>query len=134
MMADKENTQNPQAVSSGFERVEDFYTDYANNVYLEGSVWDLKLIFGQLDQSSGSAITEQRAAITIPWRQAKILNYLLSIHIRAHELDTGLPIEIPKSAIPPEPTAGPEEPAYLEELYAYMRQLRKETFGQDLKP
>jgi hypothetical protein len=129
----KDKKQDSQAPPSGFVRVEDFYTDYANNIFLEGSVWDLKLIFGQLDQSTSPAMTEQRAAITIPWRQAKILNYLLSVHIRAHELDTGLPISVPKGVIPPEPTPGAGEPAYVEKLYEYIRRLRQETFGEDLK-
>ena len=132
-MTDKEAKRNSQAPPSGFERVEDFYTDYANNVYLEGSVCDLKLIFGQLDQSTSPVTTEQRAAITIPWRQAKILNYLLSIHIRAHELDTGSSITIPKSIIPPEPTPSAEEAAYVGKLYEYIRRLRQEMFGEDLK-
>ncbi len=130
-MADKETKQNSQAPPSGFERVEDFYTDYANNVYLEGSVWDLKLIFGQLDQSTNPVITEQRAAITIPWRQAKILNYLLSIHIRAHELDNSR-ITIPQSIVPPDPVST-DESISMEPLYEYMRKLRIEMFGEDLK-
>ena len=130
-MADKETKQNSQAPPSGFERIEDFYTDYANNVYLEGSVWDLKLIFGQLDQSTNPVITEQRAAITIPWRQAKILNYLLNIHIRAHEMDNGR-ITIPQSIVPPEPVSTDESDA-MKPLYEYMQKLRIEVFGEDLK-
>lgn len=127
-MTDKETKETP-----GFERVEDFYTDYANNVYLESSAWDLKLIFGQLDQSTNPVTTEQRAAITIPWSQAKILNYFLGIHIRAHEMDTGARITIPKNVIPPEPTRGADEPANLDDLYAFMRRLRQEMFAGDLK-
>jgi|SRR6516162_832534 hypothetical protein len=133
-MADKQTKETSQTPPAGFERVEDFYTDYANNVFLESSLWDLKLVFGQLDQNTNPPTTEQRAAITIPWRQAKILNYLLSVHIRAHELDAGSRITIPKAIIPPEPTPGGDEPGYVGELYDYMRKLRQETFGEDLKP
>ena len=133
-MTDKQTKESPPPASTGgFERIEEFYTDYANNVFLESSAWDLKLIFGQLDQSTTPPITEQRAAITIPWRQAKILNYLLTIHIRAQELDSGTRIAIPKGIIPPEPTPAGDEPAYVGELYDYMRKLRQEMFGEDLK-
>lgn len=130
-MADKDAKEVSQVPPPGFERVEDFYVDYANNVYLESSAWDLKMIFGQLDQGVTPVTTEQRAAITIPWAQAVILNYLLSVHIRAHELDGGK-IQIPQGVIPPEPpTEGPPEIAA---LYAYMRKLHKETFYPDTQP
>ena len=86
---------------SGFQRVENFYTDYANNVYLESSVWDLKFIFGQLDQSVSPIVTEQRSAITIPWIQAKILNFLLTAHIMGYEMANGK-IIVPSAVVPPE--------------------------------
>ena len=83
---------------------EDFSTDYANNVQFEPSVWDLKLIFGQLDQRPGKAIVDYHTAITIPWIQAKILSYYLQLNIAAYEHTNGR-ISVPASVIPriPEP-------------------------------
>jgi len=62
----------------------DFTARYANNVYLESSAWDLKLVLGQLDQSSGETIV-QHTAVTMPWPQVKMLAYLLQVHIAMHE-------------------------------------------------
>jgi hypothetical protein len=51
-----------------FQRVDDFNSYYANNIanniQLEWSQFDLKLIFGQLDQSAGKVRVEQHSAVT----------------------------------------------------------------------
>lgn len=78
----------------------DFYEDYANNVYLESSVWDMKLIFGQLDQRTVPPKVEQRSAVTLPWSQAKIFAYLLCAHIAGYEMLNGT-INIPPAVMPP---------------------------------
>lgn len=130
-MAENEAKETPQQ-PSGFRHSEDFYDDYANHVYLESSVWDLKLIFGQLDQSTTPITTEQHTAITIPWTQAKILTYLLAVHILGYELANGT-IAIPDSIMPPElppPTeeqknADPNLPKFFDE----MRKLREQILG-----
>jgi len=72
------------ASQSQFERDEDFLPVYANNVLFEPSVWDLKMIFGQLDQSEGKAVVEQHTAVTIPWAQAKVLSYYLQVNLTAY--------------------------------------------------
>ena len=41
----------------------DFATIYANNFQFEPSVWDLKIVFGQLDQQIGAIV--QRLAQTV---------------------------------------------------------------------
>ena len=126
---DKKESSQPQ---EGFQRVENFYTDYANNVYLESSVWDLKIIFGQLDQSVSPPVTEQRSAITIPWIQAKILNYLLAGHIMGHETVTGK-IVVPSAVVPPELSPPTEEAKKadpnLQKFYDEMKKLREQFFG-----
>jgi hypothetical protein len=47
-----------------FQRVDDFNSYYANNIQFEWSQFDLKLIFGQLDQSAGKVRVEQHSAVT----------------------------------------------------------------------
>jgi hypothetical protein len=89
------------APQSSFQRVDDFYTDYANNVFLEASYWDLKFIFGQLDQSVSPPVTEQRAAISVPWAQVKILSYFLRAHVMAYEAANGK-INVAESVMPPQ--------------------------------
>ncbi len=129
-MGDK--TETPQQ-PSGYQRAaEDFYFDYANNVFLESSVWDLKLIFGQLDQSINPPTVEQRAAITIPWTQAKILNFLLAAHIIGFELANGK-IIIPDAIIPPELPPPTEEmkkaDPNIRAMYEGVQKLREQFFG-----
>jgi|ERR1035441_7450252 hypothetical protein len=88
--------------SLGFTRDEDFESLYATNVNFEPSVWDLKLIFGQLDQSSGRAVVKQHTAISVPWIQVKLMAYYLEAQLAIHDIDFGAVI-VPPSLIPPSP-------------------------------
>jgi|SRR5712664_1332709 len=83
-----------------YEPADEFYEAYANNSYFEASAWDLKLIFGQLDQSGGNVKVVQHTAITLPWTQVKLLSYWLRGQVEAHELTNGK-IHMPSSIIPP---------------------------------
>jgi hypothetical protein len=82
----------PQAVPSSvlqLKRSDEFESLYANNVRFESSLWDLKLIFGQLDQSTGSEVVELHTAITLPWAAAKIGLYYLRLHVALYEMENG---------------------------------------------
>ena len=87
---------------------EDFSSAYANQVRFEASAWDLKIVFGQLDQSSGTAAVEWHTAITVPWVQAKIGVYTLQSHVAAYEGFYGK-IPIPFDVVPPPPTKPSKE-------------------------
>jgi hypothetical protein len=89
------------------QRNEDFTTLYANNVLFEPSVWDLKLIFGELDQSTVPNVIAQHTAVSISWLQAKLMSYFLQGQIAAYEADNGT-IRVPPAVIPPRPN--PEMP------------------------
>jgi hypothetical protein len=131
-MAENDAKGTPQVEGGGYRRADEFYFDYANNIFLEGSVWDLKLVFGQLDQSTNPITTEQRSAVTIPWMQAKILNYLLSLHVLGYEMANGK-IIVPDSVIPPEAPPPTEEAKKadpnLVKFYEKMNELREQFFG-----
>lgn len=131
-MTDKGKKESSEATDS-YQRIEEFYSDYANNIYLESSFWDLKLVFGQLDQSTSPVTTEQRAAVTIPWTQAKIFNYLLTVHLLAHEIANGA-IVIPKSVVPPEMPPPTEEQKKadpgIQKFWEQMMRIREQFFGQ----
>ncbi len=81
-------------------------TDYANNIFLEPSVWDLKLIFGEF--SGRTNAVDWHTSITIPWAQAKLLMFYLGMNIAIRELNQGGPIQLPATMVPSEPPA-PEE-------------------------
>jgi hypothetical protein len=82
-MADDSTNQQPGAMQS--TRSSDFSSIYANNVFFEASAWDLKIIFGELDQSSGTASIQQRAAVTVPWPQAKLMSFWLRVQVELAE-------------------------------------------------
>lgn len=106
-MAEEANTREPQQ-PPGFTRTDDFVSEYANNFQFEQSVFDLKLIFGQLDQSKGPAVVEQHTSVTIPWISAKLLLYYLQLNIAGYELQNGK-IKIPPELLPPSVGPLPEE-------------------------
>lgn len=109
---------------------DDIYREvYANNVYFEQSGWDLKLIFGQLDQREGKVIIRQHTSITLPWPQVKLLAYWLRGYIEVFEDENGK-IRIPRSAMPADVPPPTEEAKRsipnAEKIYALFQRLRKE--------
>lgn len=109
---------------------DDVYREvYANNVYLEPSAWDLKAIFGQLDQRQGKVTIRQHTAVTVPWTQAKILMFWLRGYLEFHEKTQGKVI-IPPNGIPPEVTPPSEEQKKsdpsVEIAYEIFKRLRNE--------
>ena len=117
--------------SSGliYESAEDFSESYANNVYFESSAWDLKLIFGQLDQGEGKVKIVQHTAVTLPWTQVKLLSYWIKGHLQAHEMANGK-VQIPPSIFPPELPPPTEKlkksDPNVEAIYALFNRLRNE--------
>jgi hypothetical protein len=104
---------------------------YANNVSFEPSLWDLKLIFGQLDQHGETPSVDWHTAATIPWLCAKIVSYYLQMNIAGYEAGNGK-IRIPAEAIPPPidpPSGDSEDEAAAIKFYEFAKKLHKDTFG-----
>jgi hypothetical protein len=80
-------------------RKDDFVSKYANNVQLELSVWDLKFIFGELQQHTGQEVVEQHTSITLPWAQVKLLSLYIQLNLIFHEKTNGR-ISIPRHLLP----------------------------------
>jgi len=119
----------PDKSSATFEFADEFYEAYANSILYESSSWDLKLIFGQLDQTEGAVKVVQHSAITLPRTQVKLMVYWLRGQIEAHELMNGK-IHIPPPVIPPPPPPLTEEikksDQNAEAVYAIFHRLHKE--------
>jgi hypothetical protein len=119
------NKKQPQFLRRG----EDFESLYANNVYFQPSEWDLKLTFGELDNDKDNNVfVNQHTSISIPWLQAKIMNYFLTLQLGVYEMGHGR-IQIPPAVMPPEP----EPPSGLLEndpaakrIYEYVKKMRQE--------
>lgn len=82
-----------------FERTEDFIPLYANNVQFEQSAFDLKIIFGELNQSQSKVRVEQHSSVTISWAQAKLMAYYLQLNIAGYETQMGK-IKIREDLVP----------------------------------
>ena len=86
-----------------FKHDEDFVSLYANNVRFEPSVWDLKILFGTLDQSTPGEITvEQHTAMTLAWPELKLMAYFLLVYVVGHQAENGN-IALPSRVLPPRP-------------------------------
>jgi len=109
------------------ERSEDFESLYANNVQFENSVWDLKLIFGQLDQ--GKSCVEQHTAIAMSWIHAKIAAYYFLVNLIFHQAYEG-PINVPARVVPPRPDpSAPEVEVAVKPTIEYLAWVHDQFFG-----
>jgi hypothetical protein len=109
----------------------DFESVYANNAYFESSVWDLKIIFGQLEQHTGKTLVDWHTAVTIPWLQAKIWSYYLRLNVAIHEATSG-PLTIPARVLPPPPeppSADLPEDSAEQRTYRMAKKWYDEIFG-----
>jgi hypothetical protein len=98
-MTDAQATTTPP---TQFERTEHFIASYANSIIFEPSGWDLKLIFGQLDQVSSTTLVKQHLAVTIPWPQAKLALFWLRLQVEVAEIQARAKIPIRQDLLPPE--------------------------------
>src|SRR5712692_7318013 len=91
-----------QAIKRGlpFELAEDFRSRYANNVFYETSVFDIKLDFGEVMQLPGQdPYIEQHTSITLSWLEAKLAVLFLAVNVATQEKRFGT-IPIPEGLIP----------------------------------
>lgn len=130
-MSDQEQVTTEDSDRLRFQRANDFVEKYANNVRFESSVWDLKLLFGLLDQSGTSATAHQHTAVTVPWPQAKLMLYFLYVNVLFHEMTHGR-IRIPDTVMP-EPIGqffeGWQEDPKLKPVVEYLEQMRTRFLG-----
>jgi hypothetical protein len=69
---------------------EEFESLYSNNVLFESSVWDLRMVFGQLKGGrDGAPEIEQHTSVAMPWQVAKIACIYLALNIIGFEETNG---------------------------------------------
>ncbi|MGO9262583.1 MAG: DUF3467 domain-containing protein [Bryobacteraceae bacterium] len=86
--------QETQPVADEIIRSDRFVSAYANNVKFELSIWDVKILFGEVLKYGSPSVVQQHAVMTVPWLQAKAMALFLSINVASHEEIDG-PIRIP---------------------------------------
>ncbi len=127
--------EKPAVPQATFELADEVYEAYANNVYYESGAWDLKLIFGQLDQRDGKIKVIQHSAITLPWPLVKIMTYWLRGQVEAHEAMNGkirIPPAVIPQALPPLTEENKKSDVNAETIYKIFNRLREE-FVSSLK-
>jgi hypothetical protein len=113
------------------ERLEDFVSYYANNATVEASIWDLRILFGQLDQAASRVF--QEFSVTVPWNLAKLLHFHLQVQIAAYEIQHGkiqVAAEIMPPSFPPPPEELRQHPAFskiFEEINRIQQEFVKEN-------
>jgi len=84
-----------------FQQSADFASSYANNVFFSTSIFDIKMIFGDIIQYPNvQAFVEQHTAVTLSWREAKIAALFLAMNVTMHENQFGT-LDIPDGILPP---------------------------------
>lgn len=111
-------------------RAPEFINRYANHVVLQASIWDVKILFGQLDQNVGKNSVVQDTAVTLPWTQVKIFSYLLQQQLIAHEMQFGR-IVVPQGIVPP-PGDMPEGAKEKIPVLAKIEDAMKSLYGEFL--
>jgi hypothetical protein len=92
-----------------FKQSEDFASSYANNVFYATSVFDVRMVFGELVQFPNEPpYVEQHTAVTLSWREAKIAALFLVMNVAMHEKKFGA-LDIPDGILPPDFQLTPEE-------------------------
>lgn len=83
-----------------FERSDKFTTTYANNVFFATSIFDIRMVFGEVVQFPNVLpFVEQHTAVTL-WREAKIAAIFLTMNVAMHENQFGV-LDIPEGILPP---------------------------------
>lgn len=73
---------------------------YANNVFFDTSVFDLKVLFGELRRDHNGWFVAQHTSVTLGWTEAKIAALFLALNVMMHE-DANGTILLPEGARPP---------------------------------
>jgi hypothetical protein len=127
---DEQTPDNTKSTAGAvFKREDEFASLYANNVSYQPSVWDLKMLFGELDQSETPNLVRQHTAMTIPWLQVKLCAYYLLLHIIVNQTVNGN-IGVPPAVLPPRPD--PDDPAIEEsgkKTVRYLAWVHDQFFG-----
>jgi hypothetical protein len=126
-------TQFARALSEAIkQQPQDITHIYANSSFFEVSGWDLKIFFGQLDQRPIKNEVDWHTAITVPWTQARVLEYYLRANVVFYEKKFG-PINMPAQLTPPAPIEPTKEQIESDpqaiELWKTYKNIHEEMFG-----
>jgi hypothetical protein len=85
------------------------------------------MLFGEVDNDDDGMFIEQHTSISIPWLQAKLMHYFLSLQLGYYEMNHGK-IAIPPSVEPPE-AIPPDDTEASKWLHEFIRSKRAELLA-----
>lgn len=119
----------PAPPASRTVRDADFRSVYANNVQVETSSLDIRLVFGQFDQQLGPSGILQKASVTVSWQEAKALANLILSNLAFYEAMNGR-VRMPRGMTPTPPTF--DEPnEILQQVQRQIAKVHAVIFGED---
>jgi hypothetical protein len=122
-------TKPPEQPQLEATRSEEFENLWANNVLFESTLWDLRLIFGQVDLAAKQIV--QHTAVNIPWPQVKIAAYFMLVNVVIQQSLNGN-VFIPGYIVPPRPDpADPANAAYDKQMIKYLGWIHDQFFGSN---
>src|SRR5687767_12192888 len=80
-------------------KARDFTERYANNVRFENNIWDMRLLFGNLDQTEGRNTVTHHTTMSLSWPQAKLMLFYFYANLAFQERWQGK-INVPETMIP----------------------------------
>ena len=110
-----------------FVRAEGFVSVYANHSRFIQSVFDLKVLFGEINEpelSGGKPNIEIHTAVTMSWIEAKTMAVFLALNIALYEQKNGV-IAIPGAVLPQDLEHLQGKPLTVEEILKEIRKIRE---------
>ena len=109
---------------------EETNTEYANNTFFEGTVWDLKILFGEWSARANEVTWH--TSMTVPWAQAKLMAFYLAVNVAAHEIEHDTKVKIPVGMLPPEVPPATDQDTPMTKALRQMFREQREKFLSSL--
>jgi len=88
-MADKQK-DTPETLTPKFVLAEDFASVYANFTRFEPTLWDIKMLFGEIiEQNDQGGVVEHHTGVSMAWPCAKVMAFYLAMNVAIYERDNG---------------------------------------------
>lgn len=129
---EKGATTPPAPQGLEYRPTDDFIARYANNVFFEPSLYDLKIVFGQSDLKAGPLVVSQHTAITMSWPQVKVMLYFLRSQLAGYEIAHGRVVLEPGIVTPP-PDRPPKFPNVSQDLVDKVWSVGKTMYDEFIK-
>jgi len=81
------------------------------------------------DPKDNKPFIEQHTSIAVPWLQAKLMSYFLTLQVGVYEIQHGS-IVVPPALMPPSVDLPTDQDPTQKSVYEYIAQKREQFFGK----